>query len=138
MKHLFAMLVILLSLSCTKKQEINIEHINGHWEIKKVILSSGQEHEYNFNAFIDYIEISDSLTGFRKKLKPTLDGKFETSTDAEQFIVKIEHDSVNMYYHTNFSDWKETVLLASENELKIINKDKNIYIYKPYEPLNLN
>jgi hypothetical protein len=138
MKRFFIFFIILINFNCTKKQNINIDHINGYWEIKKVILVTGEEHEYNYNIFIDYIELTDSLTGFRKKLKPKFDGTFEASKDTEQFKIKIENDSVNLYYHTNFSDWKETVLLASKTELKIINKAKNIYIYKPYEPINLN
>lgn len=138
MKRFFIPLFILFAFSCVKKQGINIDYINGYWEIKKVILASGEEHEYTYNGSIDYIKITDSLNGIRKKLKPTLEGTFEASKDTEQFTIKTEHDSVNMYYRTNFSEWKETVLSVSETELKIINKDRNIYIYKPYEPINLN
>jgi hypothetical protein len=138
MKRIFIILIILSNLSCKKNPETYIEHLNGYWEIEKVILTSGEEHSYNYNEFIDYFSVSDSLKGFRKKLKPLLNGAFETSSDSEQFILKIENDSLNIYYKTNFSSWKETILQASESELKIINKDKNIYIYKPYKPLNIN
>ena len=138
MKRFFIIPIILILFNCAKKQEINPNYINGYWEIKKVILASGEEREFSYNGFIDYFKTTDSLTGFRKKLKPTLNGKFEASEDAEQFTIKIEHDSVNMYYRTSFSKWKETVLLASKTKLKIINKDGNIYIYKPYEPIKLN
>ncbi|MCF8274476.1 MAG: hypothetical protein K9I95_11655 [Flavobacteriaceae bacterium] len=131
-------LIILTNLSCKKNPETYIEHLNGYWEIEKVILASGEEHSYNYNELIDYLSVSDSLKGFRKKVKPLLNGTFETSKDAEQFILKIEHDSLNIYYKTDFSSWKETILQASESELKIINKDKNIYIYKPYKAIQTN
>lgn len=138
MKRIFITLIILTSLSCKKNPETYIEHLNGYWEIEKVILASGEEHSYNYNEFIDYFSVSDSLEGFRGKVKPLLKGTFEASKDAEQFNLKIEHDSLNIYYKTDFSNWKETILQASENELKIINKDKNIYIYKPYKPIKTN
>ncbi|MFH4963969.1 hypothetical protein V8G69_03115 [Gaetbulibacter sp. M235] len=138
MKRIFITLIILTSLSCKKNPETYIEHLNGYWEIEKVILASGEEHSYNYNEFIDYFSVSDSLEGFRKKLRPLLNGTFEASKDAEQFNLKIEHDSLNIYYKTDFSNWKETILQASENDLKIINKDKNIYIYKPYKPIKTN
>lgn len=138
MKHLFLILIILITCSCNKHPETFLEHINGYWEIEKVYLASGEEHDYNYNEYIDYFSVTDSLTGFRKKLKPLLNGTFKTSKDSEQFVIKIENDSLNIYYNTHFSDWKETILSASETQLKIINKDRNVYLYKPYKPINLN
>lgn len=138
MKQILVILIILTNLSCKKNPETYIKHLNGYWEIEKVILATGEEHSYNYNELIDYLSVSDSLKGFRKKVKPLLNGTFETSKDAEQFILKIEHDSLNIYYKTDFSSWKETILQASESELKIINKDKNIYIYKPYKAIQTN
>jgi hypothetical protein len=138
MKRILIILIILTNLSCKKNPETYIGHLNGYWEIEKVILASGEEHSYNYNELIDYFSVSDSLKGFRKKVKPLLNGTFETSKDAEQFVLKIEHDSLNIYYKTDFSNWKETILQASESELKIINKDKNIYVYKPYKSLIVN
>ena len=138
MKQLLFCLCIIINLGCQKNNEIFIKHLNGYWEIEKVILPSGEEHVYNYNEFIDYFNVNDSLKGFRKKLKPTLNGTFETSNDAEEFALKIENDSLNIHYHTSFSNWKETILFANEKELKIINAERNIYIYKSYQPINLN
>jgi len=138
MKRFLIIIIILLNTSCTKNPETYIEHLNGYWEIEKVILPSGEEHSYSYNEFVDYFSVSDSLNGFRKKLKPLLDGTFETTNGSEQFTLKVENDSLNIYYKTTFSSWKETILKASNDELKIINKGKNIYIYKPYKPLKAN
>ncbi|NCO63667.1 MAG: hypothetical protein GW839_07960 [Flavobacteriales bacterium] len=138
MKRLVIFFFILIHLNCSKNPEPYIQYLDGYWEIEKVILASGEEHNYSYNEFIDYFKLTDSLTGFRKKLKPALNNTFEASDDVEFFKLKIEHDSLNIYYHTNFSNWKETILLASKTELKIINEEKNIYIYKPYKPLNLD
>lgn len=138
MRRGIIILIILITYSCNKHTETYIAYINGYWEIKKVVLASGEEHTYTYNEYIDYFNVTDTLTGYRKKLKPLLNGTFTTSKDLEYFALKIENDSLNIYYRTNFSNWKETILSASKNELKIINKDKNVYIYKPYQPLNLN
>ena len=46
----------------------------------------------------------------------------------EKFVFKIENDSLNLYYKTPFSSWKETILKASEDKLQIINQNK-VYIY---------
>ena len=137
MKRLLIILLVVLTIGCSKNPENYIEHINGYWEIEKVILPDGSEKNYTYNATIDFFNINDSLTGFRKKLKPTLDGKFTASIDAEILKLVIENDSLNVYYSTPFANWKETILFADNEKLKVINQNKNVYLYKRYIPLNL-
>lgn len=137
MKHLFFVLMMFLLMGCSSNPETFIPYLNGYWEIEEVTLSDGTKRSYKYNGTIDYISISDSLTGFRKKLKPNLDGSFSTSNDAESITLKIENNSLIMYYRTEFSNWKETVLNASESKLRIINTNKDVYLYKRYQPLNL-
>ena len=137
MKRLLIILLVVLTIGCSKNPENYIEHINGYWEIEKVILPDGSEKNYTYNATIDFLNINDSLTGFRKKLKPTLDGKFTASKDAEILKLVIENDSLNVYYSTPFANWKETILFADNEKLKVINQNKNVYLYKRYIPLNL-
>lgn len=137
MKHSLSIVIVFLLLSCSSNPEIFIPHLNGYWEIEEVTLSDGTKRLYKFNGTIDYINITDSLTGFRKKLKPNLDGSFSTSNDTESITLKIENNNLIMYYRTEFSNWKETVLNASESELRIINTNKDVYLYKRYQPLNL-
>lgn len=138
MKHFYLSFFLLFLLNCSNHPEQFIPHIEGYWEIKEVTLTDGNKKIYEFNDTVDYFKISDSLTGFRKKLKPNISGGFETSQDVETFQIKIENDSLNIYYTTNFAHWKETILSASEEELLIINKAKVLYLYKRYQPLNFN
>ena len=138
MKHLYLSFLLLLVLNCSNHPEQFISHIEGYWEINEVTLPDGNKKIYDFNDTVDYFKVTDSLTGFRKKLKPNLSGGYETSKDVETFHLKIENDSLNIYYDTNFAHWKETILSASEKEMLIINKAKVLYLYKRYQPLNLN
>jgi len=137
MKPLFFVLIMFLLMGCSSNPETFIPHLNGYWEIEEVTLSDGTKRSYKFNGTIDYISINDSLIGFRKKVKPNLDGSFSTSNDAETITLKIENNSLIIYYKTKFSNRKETILNASENELRIINTNKDVYLYKRYQPLNL-
>lgn len=124
-------------LGCSKDPKTFIPHINGYWEIQEVTLSNGTKKSYTYNDTVDYIEISDSLIGFRTKLKPNLTGTYETSTDKERIEIKIENDSLHLIYSTPYSDWKETVLNANKEQLLIINTNKDMYLYKRYEPFNI-
>ena len=135
MRKVFLLLVLGIIFSCSKDPETLISHLNGYWEIDEVTLPDGTKRDYNYNDTIDFLSINDSLTGFRKKMKPNFDGSFSTSNDAEALKIVIENDSLNIYYKTPYSEWKETVLDATEDKLLIQNKDKLLYLYKRYEPL---
>ena len=137
-KYICFVLTILTFFNCSKNPETHIKHLEGYWEITEVILTDGSKKDYKFNETIDYISINDSLQGFRKKLKPGLNNTYFTSDDAEALELKVENDSLNIYYATPFSKWKETVLEATPNNLKIITQNKTVYLYKRYTPINLD
>ena len=137
MKRLF-LLSLFLVFSCSKDPVSLIPHLNGYWEIDKVILENGQERTYNVNLTIDYIELNDNLEGFRKKLKPGLDGGFEASDDVESLKLETKNNSLLVHYTTPYNNWTETILKANEKELYIKNDQNTTYIYKRYQPINLN
>ena len=138
MKRIVIVICFLTVLSCSKNPEIHLEHLNGYWEIEEVTLNTGEKKGYKYNETIDYINVNDSLKGFRKKLNPGFNSKYITSKDAEGITVKIENDSLNLYYKTPYTEWKETVLMANESQLKVINAKKDIYLYNRYTPIHLN
>ncbi|MBT8245521.1 MAG: hypothetical protein HKP48_11620 [Winogradskyella sp.] len=138
MKRIVLIFVLTLLISCSKNPEEFIKHVNGYWEIKQVIFPNGDKKDYKYNENIDYISIDDSLKGFRKKLKPGFNSKYVTSKDAEGITVKIENDSLNLYYKTPYTSWKETVLSASESTLKVVNGRETVYIYKRYKPMKID
>lgn len=138
MKKLIVIIYFFTFLNCSDNPESYIDHLPGYWEIDEVTLPDGTKRDYNYNETIDFFTISDSLTGFRKKLKPNFDGSFSTSEDAEAITLVIENDSLNIYYKTQFSEWKETVVKATETQLIIQNQNQLRYMYKRYEPLDLN
>ncbi len=137
MSKILTLIIALFLVSCSDNPDKMLTHLNGYWEISKAEMNDGFEKDYNFNASIDYIMVNDSLKGFRKKLSPNFDGSFTTSQDAEAIEVKIENDSLNLYYSTPYAKWKETVLEANETHLKIVNFKKDVYLYKRYVPLDL-
>lgn len=136
-KNIFVLLVSIIVFSCSNNPETLIEHLDGYWEIESVSLSNGTKKDYNVNQTVDYISIGDNLKGFRKKMNPRFDGKYETSKDSEILELKIENDSLNLYYSTEFSKWKETVLMANKSQLKIINQNNDVYLYKRFIPITV-
>lgn len=136
MKSKYIIPFLLLFCACGPSPEQQLEHLNGYWEISEVISDQGTSKSYTYNTSIDYIFV-DNLKGFRKKLQPGINNQYQTSDDAEFFEIRIENDSLNMYYKTDLSNWKETVLKATKDQLKIVNTANIIYIYKRFEPVRL-
>lgn len=125
----------MMVFGCSNNPESYIDHLNGYWEIDEVTMPDGSKRDYNFNDTIDFIEVTDSMTGFRKKLKPNFDGSYLTSDDSESLKIVIENDSLNVYYKTSYAEWKETVLDANDKQLIILNSNRIRYVYKRFDPI---
>ncbi|MCB7479765.1 lipocalin family protein [Christiangramia sediminis] len=136
MKKLILIFSIIVLVSCSENDpQEQLKNLNGYWQIEKVEMENDSVIEYSLSQYIDYIEIKDSI-GFRKKLKPKIDGGFiENSNNSEKITAKIEDNSLFLYYETPFDKWKEEVLEATEDELVILNRDDKKYYYQRYEPL---
>ena len=132
-KYFSLLLLILLFTSCGSSTEEQIQHLNGYWEIKEVESPRAGQKQFPFSELVDYIEVSGT-EGIRKKVRPQLGGKFIASEDQEIFTVKVENDSINLYYETPFSKWKETLLVSEDDELKILNERGIIYTYNRFTP----
>ncbi|MCX2839612.1 hypothetical protein OQ279_15805 [Salinimicrobium sp. MT39] len=135
---IFVFLLGMILLSCnTDSSREKVDNLNGYWEIKKAELPEGITKEFKYSEIVDFIEV-DSLKGFRKKVRPQIDGSFITTNDEEVLEVKLENDSINLYYTTPYANWKETVISSEENELVVINPRGIIYTYKRFTPYSGN
>ena len=135
---IFGLLLGMILLSCnTNSSREKVDNLNGYWEITKAELPEGITKEFKYSEIVDFIEV-DSLKGFRKKVRPQIDGSFVTSNNEETFEVKLENDSINLYYSTPYANWKETVISSEEDELVVINPKGIIYTYKRFTPYSGN
>ena len=127
------LLTTLLFVSCEKPNpEAQKQNLSGYWEIKTVKMPDGEKKEFEINTVIDYIEVKGD-SGSRTKVSPKFDGTFRTNGVAENFTLKIEEDSLRMYYKTPFDEWKETVIEAKDSTLTVINRDTKIYTYSKFK-----
>ncbi|MEM9680086.1 MAG: hypothetical protein AAF901_07150 [Bacteroidota bacterium] len=131
-------LSLVFVISCGKDPNVMVDHINGYWEIQEVTMENGLKKQYAYNDTIDYIQLNDSLIGFRKKLKPGFNNTYTTSKDAEAITGKIEDNSLVLYYKTPYAEWTETVIDANDEYLTIMNENKAVYLYKRYQSLKLD
>ena len=139
MNHKFLILIasLLLFVGCSTNKEEFVDYINGYWEIATVKKNNTAIKEYSINALVDYFELNEDLTGYRKKVAPTFEGKFMITKHAVPFKLKFENDSLNIYYTFNEVTTKETIVKATKNQLIITNAEGFKYSYRPYEKINI-
>jgi hypothetical protein len=129
-------LVIILS-SCGQSPEDYVQHLEGYWEIQQVKKDNQIIKEYKISTTVDYFEVNEDRTGFRKKVAPNLEGKFIVTQHESPFELKIEDNRLHIYYTVNNVEFKETIVKASEEELIITNQEQVLYIYKPYQKITI-
>jgi len=117
-------------LSCKQSfVEADLQHLNGYWEIEKVILPDGDKKEYKVNETIDFFKI-ENKKGFRKKGMPQIDGTYLTNNIQETVKVELIDGTVSIYYRTSYAQWKEEIIELSKDKLVIKNQQDLEYHYK--------
>lgn len=128
-------LIALLVTSCNQQDpKDQIQHLEGYWEIKRVEILPDSVREYKFNESIDFFDLTGD-NGVRKKVRPLLDGTYLVTDDSENLEVIFENDELYLKYITPYDTWRERVVYAEENELKLENEEGIIYHYQRYTPL---
>lgn len=130
MKHkIFTLILSVIFIACSKPDPENQKQfLNGYWEIKEVQMPNKSRKDFDINFVVDFIELEGN-SGKRIKVVPQLDGSYTTNEISEDFELRIENDSLRMYYKTPFDEWKETVIKAEDSILVIKNRDHKIYTY---------
>lgn len=135
MKRALFTLVVLLIFGCASKiNREDLKLLNGYWEIEKVVFPDGSTKTYSINETVDYLEIKVD-TGYRKKVKPRLDGKYEVSADAEPFKILEKEGVFIIQYANNLSIWEEQIEHLNNEGFSVVNKENITYHYKRHQPL---
>lgn len=120
--------------ACDKADNIqNLEKLNGYWEIEKVEKDGDLIKSYTLNETIDYFYVKDSV-GFRKKVKPQLDGTFLTNEVEQTFKIYTKESITSIHYDTIWNRNNEIIWQLQDSIL--ILKDQNTKFYfKRYLPI---
>jgi hypothetical protein len=132
--------MLLISCHSNVKKE-DIAKINGYWEIKQVKFSTGKTKDYKINETIDYFElrqaqVDNKLVGFRQKVMPQFDGKFQTNGIKENIKVVENDNTFFLEYNTKYGKWKEEIISIEDSILVLKNKENLEYTYKKFKPFS--
>ncbi|NND63012.1 MAG: hypothetical protein HKN48_07425, partial [Flavobacteriaceae bacterium] len=74
--RVLSLLMFVILASCGQADpKVQLEFLDGYWEIEKVKLASGEEKEFSISTQIDFIEVTGD-SGVRKKVRPRFDGTY--------------------------------------------------------------
>ncbi len=135
MRYLYLLALGILIVSC-QDQTYDLQTINGYWEIQNANTPYGSK-TYKINKSVDYFYLKTDSTGFRKKVQPSLLGKHKVTEDAETFAFVYQNDSLKIEFTSPYDQWYETVLELKEDQLILKNNANIIYIYKRFEPIEV-
>ena len=134
----FIFIMLLISCDSNVKKE-DLKKLNGYWEIRQVKFSTGKTKDYKINETIDYFELrqaqfDNEVVGFRQKVMPQFDGKFQTNGIKENIKVVENDNSFFLEYNTKYGKWKEEIISIEDSILVLKNKENLEYTYKKFKP----
>ena len=126
-----------LLIGCQPDHQAMKEQLQGYWEIFEVHKDGDLIKSYTYNSNIDYFELITDSTGFRKKVSPTLEGKYIVTDHQSSFTIQTEKNGLIIRYTGGENEYTEELIEVTSDLLRIRNEQGLIYSYRPYEPINL-
>ena len=136
MKKINFLIIILYGLffySCNESK--NLQYLNGYWEISSVSIEGKEVKNYPFSGTIDYFILDEKNNGYRKKVKPRLDGNFDITMHEIQFKINKQKNDIYLVYGKG-ENFKEKLVKLDSMKLILRNTDGLIYKYKRFYPKN--
>ena len=118
-------------ISCDK--QINVDLINGYWEIVSVSKNNEFIKEYPFSNAVDFFIIDSLNNGYRKKIKPKINGSFEITLHEIPISIKNNNNFYEIKYYSAGNQYTETISKLDQNRLVIKNSEGIIFSYKRFE-----
>ena len=126
-------LIILFFFIVSCNKQINIDLINGYWEIVSVSKNNEFIKEYPFSNAVDFFIIDSLNNGFRKKIKQKINGSFEITLHEIPISIKNSNNFYEIKYYSTGNQYTETISKLDQNRLVIKNSEGIIFSYKRFE-----
>tara|TARA_A100001234_G_scaffold159238_1_gene140627 strand:- start:163 stop:585 length:423 start_codon:yes stop_codon:yes gene_type:complete len=136
MKKINFILIILFGLffnSCNESKDI--QFLNGYWEINSVSIDGKEIKNYPFSGTIDYFILDKNNHGFRKKVKPKIDGSFDITMHEIEFKIEMKKNDIYLVYGKG-KNFVESIVKLDSTKMILKNMDGFFYEYKRFFPNN--
>jgi len=136
MKNILIACMLLSVMACRKHiSESKLGHMNGYWEIEKVVQKTGKEKSYGMNPTIDYLFLEpDVQSGYRKKVQPQINGTYLTSDDAIRFRIERNNKGrIELIYNSEVDRWREVLIELGSDRLILEDESGTRFFYRRHE-----
>mgnify|MGYP005682750959 FL=1 len=114
----------LIFYSCDEKK--NLQYMNGYWEINSVKIEGKEIKNYPFSGTIDYFILDEKNKGFRKKVKPKIDGSFEINMHEINFEIDMKKNDIYLVYGKG-KNFVESVIKLDSTKMILKNMEGRQY-----------
>ena len=121
-------LYVLFFYSCNESK--NLKYLNGYWEISSVSIQGKEVKNYPFSGTIDYF-ILDENNGYRKKVKPKIDGSFDITMHEIEFKIEMKKNDIYLVYGKG-KNFVESLVKLDSTKMILKNMDGFLYEYKRF------
>ena len=135
MKKINFVIIILYGLffySCNESK--NLQYLNGYWEISSVSIEGKEVKNYPFSGTIDYFILGEN-NGYRKKVKPKIDGSFDVTMHEIEFKIEMKKNDIYLVYGKG-KNFVESIVKLDSTKMILKNMDGFFYEYKKFFPNN--
>tara|TARA_B100000780_G_scaffold75260_1_gene50637 strand:+ start:80 stop:499 length:420 start_codon:yes stop_codon:yes gene_type:complete len=118
--------------SCNSFEKLDATLLKGYWKID-FVSKNNEVFKFKEDSFIlDYYFLNKN-SGWRKKVKPLFNNRFETSIDTTFFKIKNQGNKSILFFQTKWHNWEEMIIGIDSVSLILKIKDK-MYHYKKIKP----
>ncbi len=123
-------ILFLIPTGCNELQNVNLTDLKGYWEID-FISQKGETFKPSSSApLIDYYALEE-MSGFYKKVAPSIVGTFETSEDATRFKIEKTEDGIFIHFKTPWDEWKKKIIQLDSQKLILAHEKKMFHYIRP-------
>ncbi len=131
--RIYLVILLFMVVSCGNSPKVEaLDLLNGYWEIREVTFPDGQQKEYNINPIVDYYFYEENK-GYKKKVKPKMDGTFTDTNTSEEFVITEDKGTYWMEYKNEFSKREDQLILLNNKELLLRSNEGVEYLYIKYD-----
>lgn len=131
--------LIFLVTSCqTGSKKIDLQQLNGYWEIESVTTNDNKVKQYKINTTVEYFQLDENLKGFRKKAMADFSGKYKSNNRKDSISIKKEGDNYYLNTNTQVHSQKEKIIELTAQKLLLENETGYKYLFKRHQKIDLN
>lgn len=130
MKQFFLLLAFFLFLNCQGESHIDLDQIDGYWQIEFVQQKDEIFESKQSFLLYDYYSTQNN-TGIYKKVAPQINGSFKTSDSAIRFeILKTKGDFI-LQFTSPWNTWFKTIKYLDSKKLVLFHQDRSFHYKRP-------